>query len=404
MRGAGLTRRGWALLGASIGLLVGGRMLGAVELIVLGTTSIVLLAGSLGWARTRHIDIDMRRSVQPPRLHVGAEGRVDLSAENRSARATPVQHITDVFDDGRRAARFIVPPIPPGDIARAAYRVPTSRRGRYPIGPLTLGLFDPFGLARSSQLATGIDEVIVRPRIHDIVAPPDAPGRHAATADTVRASVFSADGEDFLTLRDYEIGDDLRRVHWRSTARVGELMVRQDETRARAHATVLLDTRASAYDIVSFELAVEAAASIVAKLATLRRRVEVVTSNGQTLGDAATGDAPLVMDRLAQIRLDTGDRLLSVVAGLAGRQRTGVLVVVTGATTDEEFAKLAGLSTRYGVVTIVSTKATAGREAFLAPSLVHVDAAHVPFPTAWNEAVSRWTLPGTSAPGSRSPR
>lgn len=404
MRGAGLTRRGWVLLGAAVGLLVGGRLLGAIELIILGTTSLALLLGSLLWARTRRVDVDVRRSVQPPRLSVGSEGRVDLSAENRSTSATPVQHITDIFDDGRRAARFLLPPIPPGEIARAAYRVPTSHRGRYPIGPLTLGLFDPFGLARSSRMATGIDEVIVRPRVHDIMAPPDAPGRHSATAETVRASMFAADGEDFLTLREYELGDDLRRVHWRSTARVGELMVRVDETQARAHATVLLDTRATAHDSTSFEFAIEAAASIVAKLASMRRRVEVVTSSGETLGDAATGDAPLVMDRLAQINLDPSDHLLSVIAGLRRRQRTGVLVVVTGATTAEEFAKLGSLSTHYGIITIVSTKGSETQTAIVAPTLVHVDATGTPFATAWNETVSRWILAGTSARGSLSPR
>ncbi|MFN8035891.1 MAG: DUF58 domain-containing protein [Acidimicrobiia bacterium] len=408
MRRARLTRRGWALLGASVGLFAGGRILGTVELWVVATTGVALVVASLAWARTRPVDLEIRRTVQPARLHVGVEGRVELTAANRSGGSTPVQSVTDTFDDGRRAARFLLPPIPDGESVRAAYRLPTAHRGRYPIGPLTVALSDPFGLAKSTAVAVGVDEVIVRPRVYDVLAPPDAPGRHAATADTVRASRFAADGEDFLTLREYEVGDDLRRVHWRSSARVDELMVRIDETRTRANATVVLDTRASAHDGVSFERAVEAAASVVARLASMRRRVEVVTSTGETLGDAATGDAPMVMDRLAQIEPSTRNRLVEVIAGLRRRQRTGVLVIVTGSTSDDEFASLASLSSQYGVVTVVSTRApvnaTPSATVAASPNVVHVDATRTPFASAWNEAVSRWTFATPSLPGSRSPR
>ena len=70
-------------------------------------------------------------------------------------------------------------------------------------------------------------------------------------------------GDEFVTLREYELGDDLRRVHWRSTARTGELMIRQDEARWRSRAAVVLDVQPGAHDAASFEVAVEAAASVV---------------------------------------------------------------------------------------------------------------------------------------------
>ena len=117
-------------------------------------------------------------------------------------------------------------------------------------------------------------------------------------------------GDEFVTLRDYEVGDDLRRVHWRSTARTGELMIRQDEARWRSRAAVVLDVQPGAHDAASFEVAVEAAASVTARLARLRRRVELITSAGEVLG---TGGDPRhdVIDVLATVGPDDRDRLTS---------------------------------------------------------------------------------------------
>src|SRR5437660_8459465 len=87
-------------------------------------------------------------------------------------------------------------------------------------------------------------------------------------------------GLDFFALREYEVGDDLRRVHWRSTARTGDLMLCQDELRHGEVATVLVDTRAAAHDGDSFERALEVAASVTAALVAGGRRVRFLTTGG----------------------------------------------------------------------------------------------------------------------------
>ena len=83
-------------------------------------------------------------------------------------------------------------------------------------------------------------------------------------------------GLDFFGLREYEVGDDLRRVHWRSTARTGELMLRQDEMPWEARSTILLDTRPSTHHGESFERAVEIAASLATAMCRGRRQVRFV--------------------------------------------------------------------------------------------------------------------------------
>jgi uncharacterized protein (DUF58 family) len=396
-----LTRRGWSLAGAALGLAVAGRLLGTEELWIVATGIVLLLATSTIWARSRRYDLVARRVVHPARLHVGGEGRVDLTLANHSDRTTPLLAVTDVFDNGRRAARFVLPPLPSGETARAAYRLPTTRRGRFRIGPLAISVADPFGLARRTWTMSTLSDTLVCPRVHDILAPRQAGGRLVASIETVQARAQAADGEEFLTLREYEVGDDLRRVHWRSTARHGELMIRQDEAQWRARAIVLLDARAEAHDDRSFEIAVEATASVVDRLTRVRRRVEVLDSNGQSLGVPTVRSGSAVMDRLATIEPGGEDRLAAMLASFRAHRSAAFIVAVVGSLGAVELDALGAL-TAHGTVVMVTTRpGVEPPPALVAWSgLIVVDAARTPFPVAWNQAMTRWHL----APPPRSPR
>ncbi|HYV59834.1 MAG TPA: DUF58 domain-containing protein [Acidimicrobiia bacterium] len=401
-----LTRRGWSLAGAALGLALAGRLLGTVELWILTTGIALLLVTSMVWARTRRLDLVAERTIRPARLYVDGEGQVDLALANRSDRATPLLTVTDVFDDGRRAARFVLPSLPAGESAKAAYRLPTNRRGRFHIGPLAVSATDPFGLARRTWTLTTPGDVLVCPRVHHILAPRQAGGRLVASVETVHARAQAADGEEFLTLREYEVGDDLRRVHWRSTARVGDLMIRQDEAQWRARAVVLLDTRPGAHEGRSFETAIEATASVVDRLTRMRRRVEVIASNGQSLGAPTTRSGPAVMDQLATVEPGGEDHLAGLLTSLRAHRRAALVVAIVGSVGDVELDALAAL-TAHGTVVMVATRPGAQPPPALVTwsGLVAVDASRTPFPTAWNQAMTRWHLaPPPRSPRSRSPR
>jgi uncharacterized protein (DUF58 family) len=409
-----VTRRGWSLIGAAAGLVVGSYLLGAVELLALAVVAVAVVAGGAAWlAFGSGVDLAMTRRVRPPRLQVGGEGRIDLTMENRASRATPLLTATDWFDEGRRAARFLVPPLAPGATARAAYRIPTRRRGRYQVGPLVVRASDPFGLTRRALAEVGETDVLVRPRIHEIVAPVAVGSRVSSDADAVaRRSVVSDLGDEFLTLRDYELGDDLRRVHWRSTARTGELMIRQDEARWRSRAAIVLDVHPDGHDVESFELAVEATASVVARLVRLQRRVEVITSAGTVLG---TGGDPRhdVLDRLATVAADRDDRLATVLEHLRSHRRVDLVVAVLGRVGTDVTRALGGLA---GIDAIAVLTQPLGLTT--TTSLVVVDASAKPFSVAWNEALStprrhrsggdrsssQWSAARASSPPSPSPR
>ena len=381
-----LTHRGWSLLGGSIGLVAGGRLLGLEQLWVLATAALLALLGSVVWTSTRTVELEATRHVVR-RLQVGIDGRVDLTVVSTGTRSTPFLTLTDAFDGGRRHARFLLPPLSPDTTARAAYRVPTQRRGRFEIGPLRASVGDPFGLSSRTWRAAGLDEVIVQPRVHEVMPLPEGGGEDLDSDDRRVVGRLDVTGE-FLMLREYASGDDLRRVHWKSTARHQRLMIRQDESRRRAPLLVLLDVRSSAHDRTSFELAVEAVASIVASLERDQRRFEVRTTAGERLGQRGRRHVASIMDELAVIEPSEAPRLAP------GGARPSAVVAVLGRPRDGDLLVLERLTRRGSMLAVVVTRPDGGQAPTLTtrrtvPLAVNVTPEH-PFPIAWNEAVIRW--------------
>lgn len=383
-----LTRRGWSFVGAAIGLYLGARLLGLVQLAVLAVATVLMLVGAYVWVRMTSPMLTARRTLKEL-LQVGVEGRVDLAIT--ATRRSPTIAVADAFDQGRRAARFLLAPLAEGEEARAAYRFPTDRRGRFEIGPLRATLTDPFGLVAASHRMLGTEQVIVHPHVHEIVAPPDISGLdldrdHPAVRARVEAS------GDFMTLREYAPGDDLRHVHWRSTARRGHLMMRQNETRRRAPVLLMLDVRPAAHDRASFERAVEALASIATALDRAGRPFEVAWSTGTNVGAPGRRHLAYIMDELAIVEPHGADRLLIA----STRRRSSALVAVTGRLLANDAASL-GLLVRDGGLLV--TVPTADGSAPVAPrgrrfrSLV-IPHDERPFALSWNEAVLRWQRTG----------
>jgi uncharacterized protein (DUF58 family) len=404
VRPAALTRRGWTLSGAACGLVVAGRLLGTLELTILGVFTLSLLGAAWLWVRGRRLDVRVERDVHPQRVHVGGEARVDIEVDAPGPGEVPQLLLTDIFDGGRRAARFLVPSLRRGQRARAAYRVPTGQRGRYSLGPITLTVTDPFGLARRSWPAGPAEEITICPRVHELRPAPGAPGRlRSASPFAVRFHAPAIDGEEFLTLREYEVGDDLRRIHWRSTARTGELIVREDEAQWQPRAVVLLDTRPSAHDEASFEAAVEATASVVSRLARSVLPVEVLTTDGRTLGMTGAGGRhgvggeALIMDQLAVVQARAPENLAGTVRPLRAQARRGLLVAVMGRLSRVDLDAVQGLGAPIAPLVLVKTRPDAPDPAAAArPSaggvarasgIVVVDGAMGRFADAWNTAM-----------------
>jgi len=347
-----LTLQGRLTLLTAIGLLVAGRLFGTIELYVLGSVLIALVViTAVGVSLTR-IRIDVSRQLHPPRVHAGTPSRVEVRVQNQGSGRSPLLSLHDAVS-GTRGARLLVGPLTPGESARAAYRLPTDRRGILTVGPLEVELTDPFGLSRVTLTASGASDLTVYPRVDEIEPLPLTTGNDPL-AGAEHPNSLGRGGEDFYALRDYVVGDDMRRVHWPSTARHDDLMVRQDELPWQGRATVLVDVRSSTNTAQSLELVISAAASLVASSAKRQDLVRLVSTDGADSGFAA-GHAHVeaIMEHLASVEATNEAAFQRVLDRLARGAPGGALVVVVALAGQAELERLARLRPRFGALTIV---------------------------------------------------
>src|SRR3954464_14804468 len=168
-----MTRRGWMVAIGSVACTIAGRMLGIVELFAVGVAMIALVVGSAVYVRLVRYSITAVRQLHPARVHAGGASRVDPPAPTVGKGSSPVLAARAPFDGGRRWARFSLAPLAPNESARAAYRLPTDRRGIFALGPLEMVLTDPFGLANVGTQVAGPTTLTVYPRVFPIRAMPD---------------------------------------------------------------------------------------------------------------------------------------------------------------------------------------------------------------------------------------
>jgi uncharacterized protein (DUF58 family) len=326
-------------------------VLGPIELWLMGATLGALVLGALAYTRLLRLNIAVERHLQPPRVHAGLPSRVDLQVQNHGRRRTPVLALRDAVS-GTRGAHLLVGALEPGAVVRAAYRLPTERRGIVEIGPLEVGLSDPFGLTRLALHASGVSELTVYPRIDTIVPVPQTTGNDPL-AGAEHPNALGRRGEDFYALRPYVVGDDLRRVHWPSTARLDELLVRQDELPWQGRATLLMDVRATTNTPESLELLVSAAASIATASARRQDLVRLITTDGVDLGFTAGHiHADAIMEHLASVTA-ADDSFDAVLDRLARSSTGGALIAVVANLPAADRDRLVRLRNRFGTVTVV---------------------------------------------------
>jgi len=397
-----LTREGRAVLVVAVLSAGAGRILGVVELFVLavGLGTLVALAALLVLPRRFQLQVD--RQVRPRTVHVGTDSRIDLDVRNDGRRSTPVLRLTDRV--GRaRAATLLLAPLSPGGTSTAAYRLPTDRRGIVQIGPLDVVLSDPFGLVEVRTRAATTTELTVLPPIDPVLAPPHAPGDDPLSGVHVARSI-SPTGREFHSLRPYVVGDDLRRVHWRSTARRGDLVVRQDEQPWQGRVTIVLDAREGSHTPDSFELAVSAAASLLTGAWERGDLVRLLTTSPEPNRRTARGNAQVetLMEDLAALQPGPDEVLGRTLEPLTRDREGGTIVLITtGLAPPGDAAALTRVVHGFGTrITVRFDPGSWGDGS--APSgpggdpraghLVVVDGTQ-PFALAWDAAVSRLRQP-----------
>ncbi|WP_329318212.1 DUF58 domain-containing protein [Streptomyces sp. NBC_01262] len=344
-----LSSTGWGATTGGAALIATGYAFGYGEAVALGAACVIAVVMAAAWTL--------------PRPKLGAERRI---APRKVGRGDPAEGVVALTNTGRRTRRGLrvtdrcgdqqvtvdVPPLRAGAAHDLRYALPTTRRGLVPVGPLRVERTDPLGLARRVRSYGASDILVVRPRICLLPVLPSGQAHHVEgpTSDTADDGSLT-----FHALREYVLGDDLRRVHWRSTARTGTLMVRQMVDVSLPHTTLVLDTRRQAYASEDdFELAVDCAASIAYAAARSNFPVHLVSEAGPVLHTEGSGnDGEALLDRLALVRRSEVKSAAAAFDGLEHHRGGGALVVVTGTGDTDGLSALGRVRRRFERVTML---------------------------------------------------
>ena len=335
-----LTTRGRSFMAAGGAAVVCGLAIPEPDLVRVGALLVVLPVVSAFTARRSRYRLSCSRRLDPPRVPAGESTSVTARLENVSRLRTGVLLAEDVtpYRLGSRP-RFVLDEIEPSGTRELNYQIRSDTRGKFTIGPLRVRVADAFGLVEISRSFSTTSTLVVTPKIVPL-PPAAAPSSWLGEGDGGMRTI-SAIGEDDAAPRAYQDGDDLRRVHWRSTARYGELMVRREEHQWRNTASVFLDTRRGAHSgggtSASFEFAVSAAASIGAHLAEEGFRARLITDAGEIAPRGTFTDT--LLDMLAVISPSHASGFRSGTTALANAG--GQLIAVLGRLTTEDAAQLA---------------------------------------------------------------
>jgi uncharacterized protein (DUF58 family) len=342
-----LTGRGVAVLLASLAAYVLGELAGYAFFRALAGLGLGALIAAVVLT-VRQPQVSVRRDLSPDRVERGRPALATLRVRNNGSRWQPAFAAHDSAGEERQQVR--IRRLAPDSEATYRYELPTSKRGRVEVGPLMLERRDPLGLARN-RLATGETATLwVHPKRHPTRTAVAGRPRHHHVGRTADNSLRGT--ADLRDVRPYVVGDEVRHLHWKATARTGQLMVRDFVDPDQPRLTVLLDTRTEPLPEAIFEEAVEVVASILFAGSMAGHRCRLLTSAGADV--AAPGGALASRQFLDELCVaeQTDDRTALLPPSLTtGASSGGAIVLVTGVRGTA--SDLAPLLVRYSSVTVL---------------------------------------------------
>ena len=329
-RTTGLVKpNGWTVL--CFGLLAGlaGWATHWRELWVVAAGSLLLLALALPFLLGRtHVAVELK--VEPVRVVAGESVAADIRVSNTaSSRLLPTVLDLPV---GETLQRYGIPTLGPGDAHEEQLTLRTERRGVIPLGPATTRRGDPLSLFSRDVEWTEVVEVLVRPPM----VPLESLGAGLLRdLEGVPIDAVSQSDLAFHALREYVPGDDLRHVHWRSSAKAmgvagqTQLLVRQYLDTRRSHATVVVDDQESSWgDPEDFETAMSVAASLAVR--ALLDDFETSFMCGDQAASGTSGNKAL--DAICRAGFGSAGLVRSAQRAVLVAPDTSLLFLVTGST------------------------------------------------------------------------
>jgi uncharacterized protein (DUF58 family) len=271
-----MTRRGSLTLLLGAATYVVAWLFGAQALYPAATGLVLAPLAAAAWVKLAAAPLDLRRRAGKGALLEGEDVWVALEVRPRSRVPAPALALTEriakLGDRRTELARR-------GRIYRGTYVLEAVPRGRYVVENVHATIDDPFGLARAELDLDARGSLLVYPRLVILDRLFSESGAHAQ--DGRRLLLRRPSGFDLHSVRDYEQGESLRKVHWKSTARRGQLMVKELEDAPRDEIAVILDADASAVVGESFDVQVRAAGSILRAHAAHGRHAVLAVNGAQ---------------------------------------------------------------------------------------------------------------------------
>ncbi|MET3960405.1 uncharacterized protein (DUF58 family) [Marmoricola sp. OAE513] len=346
-----LTVRGRAFVAGGVTAALCGLALGERDLVRIGVLVLLIpVVTALVVARTGP-RLSLTRTIAAPVVEVGQGTTVQLHLTNVGARTGLLLVEEQVPWALGHRPRFLIGWMQSGRKRLVQYPVQAEVRGIYEVGPLSVKVADPFGMLSLQRAFPRTTPLVVVPVVEPL--PVIGPiGAWSGSGDN-RPRPFSIGSAADTSVREYRLGDDLRRVHWRSTARTGELMVRREEQPWHSRCTLFIDNRAVAHrgsgPDSSLERAVTATASIAVHLSRLGFQVRLVSADGNELdhawhdvpGGASTGP---ILEHLAALATTAETRISTPWIDEGGTG--GLFIGVLGALDDHDRRVLGRLHTQ----------------------------------------------------------
>ena len=271
---------GWRLLASGIVAVVGGRAFGVLEFYVIGATAVSAVVIALAVRLAHPSRLSFSRRVSSEMVAVSEPVDVTLEVSNLAKLRSPTVRVGEQVS-GAGGIGFSLAPVPGGSTAVTSYRLQPARRGVLEIGPTVFSDIDGLGLAQRRHVFGGRTRVIVHPPIETLVPPRLPVGGALSLPSDYRRRSLGLESEEFDVLRPYVEGDDLRHIHWRSTARLGEFMVRRFEPARPGRMTVIIDTRPPGDLSTAQDRTTSVAASIACAVLRSGDEAQILTTDGR---------------------------------------------------------------------------------------------------------------------------
>lgn len=313
-----------------------GWWLGWAEFVAAGVVSALSIVVAGGFILGRP-DYQIRVDLASLRVVVGDRATGGITVRGGGSRSIAPALIE--LPVGAAVAAFLVPRLDPGEEHDESFTIPTQRRAVLSLGPVRSVRRDPLELLRRQVGWTEPQEIFVHPRT---IRLDSSSTGFIRDLEGMTTRELSNDDVSFHALREYVPGDDLRYVHWRSTARTGQVMIRQFEETRRSQFVIVLATRNDDYaDEDEFELAVSVAASLSRSAQVEGKEVTVFTTEGRLSGPTPQR----LLDSYSRIQPVTRGPELSERVRVVAAETPGASVValISGSLTPVEDIRLASI-------------------------------------------------------------